>query len=272
MPMNTATIQTVRLATGTQEWAASNVNIQDGCEHDCLYCYAKTMAIRFKRATPASWKRPQFRQHDLDRGFTRRSGRIMFPTAHDITDQNIDECLAVLGRMLAAGNDLLIVSKPRLSCAKRLCEELAQYRAQIVFRFSIGSTQDAILSYWEPGAPSFKARLACLQYAYAMEFQTSVSGEPMLDGDPDALIAAVRPFVSDSIWLGKINRLRQILPFNCPRNAEAGRRGEALMALQSDNAIRALYTRYRRDPKIKWKDSIKAVIGLRRPTTAGMDL
>ena len=126
--MNTATIQTVRPPTGTQEWAASNVNIQDGCEHDCLYCYAKTMAIRFKRATPASWKRPQFRQHDLDRGFTRRSGRIMFPTAHDITDQNIDECLAVLDRMLAAGNDLLIVSKPRLSCAKRLCEELAQYR------------------------------------------------------------------------------------------------------------------------------------------------
>jgi DNA repair photolyase len=141
-----------------------------------------------------------------------------------------------------------------------------------VFRFSIGSRQDAILSYWEPGAPSFKARLACLQYAYAMEFQTSISGEPMLDGDPDALIATVRPFVSDSIWLGKINRLRQILPFNCPRNAEAGRRGEALMALQSDNAIRALYTRYRRDPKIKWKDSIKAVVGLRRPTATGMDL
>lgn len=141
-----------------------------------------------------------------------------------------------------------------------------------MFRFSIGSRQDAILSYWEPGAPSFKARLACLQYAYAMEFQTSISGEPMLDGDPDALIATVRPFVSDSIWLGKINRLRQILPFNCPRNAEAGRSGEALMALQSDNAIRALYTRYRRDPKIKWKDSIKAVVGLRRPTATGMDL
>jgi hypothetical protein len=44
------------------------------------------------------------------------------------------------------------------------------------------------------------------------------------------------------------------------------------MALQSDNAIRALYTRYRRDPKIKWKDSIKAVVGLRRPTATGMDL
>jgi hypothetical protein len=84
----------------------------------------------------------------------------------------------------------------------------------------------------------------------------------MLDGDPDALIAAVRPFLTDSIWLGKINRLRQILPLNCPRNAEAVRRGEDLMALQSDQAIRALYARYRHDPLIEWKDSIKAVVGL----------
>jgi len=261
-----------RTPHGTREWAASNVNIQDGCEHDCLYCYAKTMAIRFKRATPASWKRPRLRQHDLDRSFTRRSGRIMFPTAHDITDQNIDECLAVLHRMLAAGNDLLIVSKPRIECVKLLCEELVPYRSQIVFRFSIGSTDESVLSFWEPGAPSFKARLACLQNAYAQDFQTSVSGEPMLDGDPDKLVAAVYPYVTDSIWLGKINRLRQILPFNCPKNAEAVRRGEALVALQSDEAIRALYARHRRDPKIKWKDSIKAVVGLDRPTAVGMDL
>ena len=270
--MNTATVQKARPPTGTQEWAASNVKIQDGCEHDCRYCYAKTMAIRFKRATPTSWKQPRLRQHDLDRGFTHRSGRIMFPTAHDITDRNIDECLTVLTRMLAAGNDVLIVSKPRLSCIKRLCEELTPYRAQILFRFSIGSTDDEILSFWEPNAPSFKARLACLQYAYARDFQTSVSGEPMLDGDPDALVAAVRPFVSDCIWLGRINRLRQILPFNCPRNAEAVRRGAALVALQSDETIRALYARYRRDSKIKWKDSIKAVVGLGRPTATGLDV
>jgi len=269
--MKIAEPKTQRPATGTQEWAASNVNIQDGCEHDCLYCYAKTMAIRFKRVTPATWKRPRLRQHDLDRGFTRRAGRIMFPTAHDITEQNIDECLSVLTRMLTAGNDLLIVSKPRIACVKRLCEELARYRDQIVFRFSIGSTDEAVLSFWEPGAPSFKERLSCLQYAYAKEFQTSVSGEPMLDGNPDKLVAAVRPYVTDSIWLGKINRLRQILPFNCPRNAEAMRKGDDLVATQNDEAIRALYSRHCRDPKIKWKDSIKAVIGLARPTAAGLD-
>ena len=272
--MNTATVtvQTAHPPTGTQEWAASNVNIQDGCEHDCRYCYAKTMAIRFKRATAASWSKPRLRQHDLNRGFTKRAGRIMFPTAHDITARNLDECLAVLTRMLAAGNDLLIVSKPRPACIARLCDELASYRSQIVFRFSIGSTNDAVLSYWEPGAPSFQERLASLRTAYLKDLQTSVSGEPMLDGNPDALIAAVRPYVTDSIWLGKINRLRNILPLNCPRDPEAVRRGDALVALQSDKAIRALYARHPKDPMIKWKDSIKTVIGLNRPTAAGLDV
>jgi DNA repair photolyase len=265
------TIKPIKPPTGTQEWAATNVNIQDGCEHDCRYCYAKTMAIRFKRATAASWGKPRLRQHDVHRRFTKRAGRIMFPTAHDITDQNIEECLSVLRRMLVAGNDLLIVSKPRLSCVKSLCEELHQFRTQIVFRFSMGSTDNAVLAYWEPGAPSFKTRLSCLQYAYAKDFQTSVSGEPMLDGNPDGLIAAVRPYVTDSIWLGKINRLRNILPFNCPDDKEAIRRGEELVSLQSDKAIEALYASYREDPLIKWKDSIKAVVGLDRPTTAGLD-
>ncbi len=269
--MTLATSEAKRAPHGTQEWAASNVNIQDGCEHDCRYCYAKTMAIRFKRATAASWSKPRLRQHDLDRGFSKRSGRIMFPTAHDITPNNLDECLAVLNRMLAAGNDLLIVSKPWLACITRLCDELAPYRSQILLRFSIGSTDTAVLSYWEPGAPSFKERLSSLKTAYLRDFQTSVSCEPMLDGKPDALIAALRPFVTDSIWLGKINRLRNILPLNCPNDSEAIRRGEILMATQSDAAIRALYNRHRHDSGIKWKDSIKAVVGINRPTVAGLD-
>lgn len=269
--MSTASVTNQRPPTGTQEWAASNVNIQDGCEHDCRYCYAKTMAIRFKRATATSWRRPSLRQHDLDRGFTHRSGRIMFPTAHDITPHNLAACLAVLKRMLVAGNDVLIVSKPRVACVTRLCDELARYRSQIVFRFSMGSMDDSVLSYWEPGAPCFADRLASLKTAFLRDFQTSVSGEPMLDDNPDALIAAVRPYVTDSIWLGKINRLRNILPFNCPHDPEAVRRGETLVALQSDRAIHSLYSRNRNDPLIKWKDSIKKVVGLRRPTVSGLD-
>ncbi len=93
----------------------------------------------------------------------------------------------------------------------------------------------------------------------------------MLDGNPDALIAAVRPYVTDTIWLGKINRLRQILPFNCPGDPESLRVGESLMTTQSDTEIRALYDRHRGDRIIKWKDSIKAVVGINRPKASGLD-
>lgn len=268
----TMTLIEKRVPHGTQEWAASNVNIQDGCEHDCRYCYAKTMAIRFKRATSESWKAPRLRHHDVAKRFTRRNGRIMFPTAHDITERNIDACLAILTRMLQAGNDVLIVSKPHLSCIEQLTTQLVTYRSQIVFRFSIGSTSDKVLAYWEPGAPAFKERLACLKAAYLRDFQTSVSGEPMLDDNPDALIAAVRPFVTDSIWLGKINRLRNILPFNCPGDSQALLSGEALMASQNDTAIKTLHAKHHHDALIKWKDSIKTIVGLARPDTVGLDV
>lgn len=122
---------------GTQEWAASNVNIQDGCEHDCLYCYAKQMAIRFKRVTSGDWRAPHIRSAALGKGFSKRRGRIMFPTAHDITPDNIDASVLVLRRMLAAGNDVLIVSKPHAKCVRRICQDLITYRHQILFRFTI---------------------------------------------------------------------------------------------------------------------------------------
>ena len=196
----------------------------------------------------------------------------MFPTAHDITEKNIDACLVVLKKMLTAGNDLLIVSKPCLPCVERLCTELEPFRGQVVFRFSIGSASSAVLKFWEPGAPTFKQRLACLKAAYLRDFQTSVSCEPMLDDRIDWVVSAVHEYVTDSIWLGKINRLRSILPQNCPNDREAVRKGEKLMAAHNDDAIRALYVRYCDDPKIKWKDSIKKVIGIDRPSENGLDI
>jgi DNA repair photolyase len=46
---------------GTKEWADKTVNCCTGCSHDCLYCYAKGMAVRFKQVLPGQnmelWKR-----------------------------------------------------------------------------------------------------------------------------------------------------------------------------------------------------------------------
>ncbi|GAG43996.1 unnamed protein product, partial [marine sediment metagenome] len=188
-------------AHGTEEWAAHNVNIQIGCAHDCKYCYAKCMAIRFKRSTARSWAKAKILKHKVGNGSRKKHGRIMFPTTHDITPDNVDECVMVLRDMLEADNDVLVVTKPHLSCIKRLCRACVDFRGQLLFRFTIGSTDNGVLQYWEPNAPIYRERLSALKWTFSKGFSTSVSSEPMLDDKIDALVAAVRPYVTDAIWL-----------------------------------------------------------------------
>lgn len=71
-------------AHGTQEWAKKTINIMDGCSYDCKYCYAKGIAIRFKRKTPDNWNQGILREDILEKKFNKIDGRIMFPSAHDI--------------------------------------------------------------------------------------------------------------------------------------------------------------------------------------------
>lgn len=259
-------------AHGTQEWAESNVNLQTGCEHDCRYCYAGAMAIRFGRATIDSWRTPVLNHKALDKRYNRHGGRIMFPSSHDITVQNIDACLTVLAKLLRAGNDLLIVSKPDPVCVKRMCVELEPYKTQILFRFTIGSSDDAVLTYWEPGAPAFTQRLEALKHAYDRGYATSVSMEPMLDSDPGTVIDAVSPYVTDSIWIGKANRLMHCVSLNCPGDTEALARAIELISAQNDEAILRIFVSYKDNPLVRWKDSVKKVVGLTRPLLKGLDI
>ena len=174
--------------------------------------------------------------------------------------------------MLQAGNGLLIVSKPHRDVVSKMIVELKPYRSQVMFRFSLGSASSEILHLWEPGAPDFKERLESLRLAHGAGFQTSVSCEPMLDQHIDLVIAAVRPYVTDSVWIGKANRLRCNLAFNCPDDADVRQLANQLIEWQSDTAIMELYGRLQHDPMIKWKDSIKKVVGIAQPDEVGLDI
>lgn len=257
---------------GTQEWAAHNINIQHGCENNCKYCYAKSFAIRFGRSTPDTWATTEFQNDKIEKEYRKRDGKIMFPTSHDITDNNINEYISVLKKLLVSGNDVLIVSKPHLSCIKRICEECSEYKKQILFRFTIGSTSNRVLKYWEPEAPTFNERLNSLKWAHTKGYQTSVSVEPMLDTNMDELIKALRPYVTDSIWLGRVNNIKAALTLNCPKDTDAKKKAEELLEQQNDQWINLLYRKYHKDKIIKWKDSIKKVVGIERPTEKGMDI
>ena len=95
------------IPTGTKEWASSNVNLISGCSHNCRYCYAKKMAIRFGRKDDYTWKVMELNKDKLNQEFKKRKGRIMFPSSHDIVPEFKDECFLVLEKLLDAEIELL---------------------------------------------------------------------------------------------------------------------------------------------------------------------
>jgi DNA repair photolyase len=198
----------------------------------------------------------------------------MFPSSHDITPLNITESIMVLRKLLSAGNEMLIVSKPHLTCVKAMCTELADYKGLILFRFTIGSADNKVLKFWDPAAPRYRERISALKWAYDHGFETSVSCEPMLDDNIHHVIRDVRSYTTDSIWLGKANRLRSCLAQSCEGEllSKARQKANELLATQTDSKIHLLYNRYKDDEIIRWKDSIKKVVGIQRPTARGLDI
>lgn len=258
---------------GTKEWAKENINILSGCSHDCRYCYAKaTSVVRHRSKTVDTWKEETLNRRKLPKHFRKRDGRIMFPTTHDITPKNLEHCMAFLSKFLNPGNKVLIVSKPHLECVRAICDSFQQYKQNILFRFTIGSADNQILKFWDQYAPDFDERLASLVYAYEAGYQTSVSIEPMLDDKPDVLINKLMPYVTDAIWLGKLNDMRVRLRMNGHGDEKTMQRARELMNSHSDEYILALYSQYKSNPQIKWKESIKKIIGLEVPTECGLDI
>ena len=257
--------------TGTKEWARKTVNVCLGCPHNCEYCYAKGIAIRFGRATADSWKQQTLVLARLPKVGRCKPTRIMFPSTHDITPENLGICVDALERMLARGHQVLVVSKPHVACIREICERFPAFREKLVFRFTIGSSSNEVLKIWEPNAPAFEERLASLELAYAYGYQTSVSCEPMLDTQIELVVQVVEKFVTDTIWIGIMNDVKRRLKVN-KASPEIQRMGEELMKSCSREMIGELYDRLKGNPKIRWKDSIKKMLGLERPTAAGLDI
>jgi DNA repair photolyase len=255
---------------GTKEWTASTVNCCTGCANNCRYCYAKGMAIRFKRLTAEEWPIERVRQKDVDRNQRLYAGRIMFPSSHDITPGNFEACMTVLEKLISAGNQVLIVSKPRADLIREICLEFQKEKGQIMFRFTIGAMNDAILRFWEPGAPSFAERMDSLTYAFCSGYKTSVSIEPILDSDNILdLILAVEPFATDSIWLGKMNHIEKNIVIDSPEMKAAVWRIESG---QAKERIKVIFEVLQDSPKIRWKGSIKDILGIKKPDVPGLDL
>jgi DNA repair photolyase len=145
-----------------------------------------------------------------------------------------------------------------------------QFKDQILFRFSIGACDDQILSYWEPNAPGYDERKESLIVAHQEGFQTSVSVEPMLDSVHIAtLIGELLPYVSQSLWIGKMNHLGR---FGKGSDMVLQQAIKEIKRGQADSIIKSIYRWYKDDPLIKWKKEIKRVVGIPIPKQNGLDI
>ena len=248
--------------TGTREWSEHSVNIQVGCEHNCRYCYGRFNAVeRFGYcASNGAWKNPVINQKAVDANRKKLDGIVMYPTTHDITPLNINEYLCVLRKLLDKGNRVLIVSKPHIECIKVICAAYGEFKEQIEFRFTIGSTINGILKFWEPGAPSFDERWECLKYAFAAGFKTSVSCEPYLDQWPGYLYAACEEYLTDTFWIGKLNGWQSRVDLNGATDEQINDYVTPLMKAQSDEFVMGLVKMMRGRRGVRFKDSIAKVI------------
>jgi DNA repair photolyase len=255
-----------RDATGTGEWSDFSYNIIRGCKRGCLYCYARRQAgrIRPEVRLPGGWQRerlnPNRRRLGSEIGY---KGVGMFPTSHDITPRYVPHAIRTIRNLIASGNQVLVVSKPQLPVVRTLCRELLAHRDSIQFRFTITSIDRKLCAFWEPNAlpnaPSPKERIQALRHAHRLGWQTSVSIEPMLSGRMEAIevVRAVERYVTDTIWLGKMQRVIKKWNGHIP---EFEPRLAVVKAQQADDEILKLVAELTGHPKVRWKDSIKEVL------------
>ena len=259
--------------------SGNNVNIFKGCENDCHYCYAKPGIGKWCRVSEGEWHLMKLNPNQYDVEPDLHDGMVGFSSTHDIVpdpSENFDATLIMLGKLLRAGNDVLIVSKPYPECIERICQASEFYKDKILFRFTIGAMDDKILSVCEPNAPKYSKRKKSLDIAKKYGFETSVSMEPILDIDNvETIIEDLKPLVTEVIWLGTINHIGKIRATaertyqRALKTNDKAKQDNVKAFLkvfseitdkQTPKKLAALYETYKKDPKVMWKgDAMKTI-------------
>jgi hypothetical protein len=130
-----------------------------------------------------------------------------------------------------------------------------------MFRFTIGSMDDAVLNFWEPGASNFAERLSCLEYAFHKGFRTSVSCEPYLDPYVVYTYTACMPFITDSFWVGMLRYFERRVDLTGATPEQIEKFVKPLKAAQGLDVVKGIHQLLDGQPFIQWKDSIRKAIG-----------
>lgn len=206
------------------------------------------------------WKNMQVREKEVEKGRRKCKNLVRFPSVHDITPEVLEPCLTVLGKLLDAGNEVVIVSKPHKESIEAICENFQAHRQQLRFRFSIGAMDNTLLAYWEPGAPTFEERVESLKLAQAQGFGTNVQIDPMFDPEHAVdLFHALEPYVTGDILIGGARKIRSRVR---PQNEDESRKKEELCAKLTDEKLLPIYQALKDEPKVRWTKEYNKVAGL----------
>jgi DNA repair photolyase len=271
----------VKNKTGVDEWAENSINCCYGCSNGCLYCFARKAALNPwpKASRPGrifdggAWvnERPNTLEYARLAGAYGRKykGVVMFPTTHDWTGGTAEACGIVLGRMLAAGNQVLLVSKLSVSRVPQIIKAIDSggggARDRIEVRVTCGGLHEATRGFWEPGAPPFEERLAAIRLLRRQKacWRVSASAEPLLEPDRAAgLVAALAQAGAAEIWIGMMREMKSRLAwkYRSPRDWPLFV-GELDELQRSDARILAMARALRPwRTYVSWKDSYRAVL------------
>ncbi len=120
--------------------------------------------------------------------------------------------------------------------------------------FTIGSLDSEVLTFWETNAPSFEERYEALKLAYNMNYQVSISAEPILQKNVEELVEKLSPFVTKNIWIGPAQNLIKRLKSNGYGDPLTLQKADELIKWQNDpQFIQYLYDTYKDNPMIRWK-------------------
>lgn len=246
-----------RTGVGTRQISDQSVNIMPSCGHRCLYCYAAYKCLQQGRISQRSdWP-------GLSRSYTgamkddypKYDGVVMYPTSHDIEPLHLNYHIALIRKLISSGNKILLTTKAHYECVDEISFVFDRYKEQITFMFTITSLSDEVSRFWEPNAPCPHERLSALMLASMRGYRTSVIVEPMLEGpnEAKAIYRRVLPFVTDEVWIGKMNSPTVRVDTSIPENDAAVKR---ILRSQSHQNIMGLYDELNGQEKVCWKESI----------------
>ena len=239
-----------------------------GCFLNCRCC-RRDLRYRRVAAPPPDANTSEPRDVRGFRGYVERASqtrrrptaKVIFPCRHEIRPGNLQACGEALDQLLWAECQVVVCTRASWSCVAVLCNAFRRKAHLLTFRIRIGSIDDDVLAFWEPGTPCAEERIEALKYARAAGFETSVGIDPVLDTSIAGIrrvIEAVSPHVSDSIWLETRHNMLGVLERNGWGDPETyGRAHEVVAFLRSLRweEVRRLTRQY---PGVRASDAFEA--------------